>query len=488
VELYNKVEKNLEVLTQRLQKNSDVKFRKFKAKNLNACVIFLDGMVNKAEINEFIIKSVEECPAELKLNIDNIFTNLVYCAECMIKETLEDCITSVLDGNAVVIIDGDKRFIEAGVKQWNMRAVSEPPTSQVIKGPREGFIENMKNNVILIRRRLKTEKLKVNYITCGKYTQTGIAICYIDGICDEKVYEGIKKRIEQINIDAILDSSYIAKFLELKPYSIFKQVGTTEKPDVVTAKLLEGRVAIIVDGSPIVLTLPYLLIEDFQSPEDYYERKYKVTFARLIRMLAIIFAIILPAAYVAAQIFNLSIIPLRFSLTILSSIKGIPLSPAIEMLVVVLIFEILTEASIRMPKYISMSLSVVGSLVLGQTAVTAGIISTPTLMIMAVSAISLFCASELAGTLSILRIVFIFLAGALGIFGIMLGVIFLASYIVSLESYGAPFFAPYAPIVADDLKDGIFKKEIMEMEKRPKSFTQHNNTRFKKAEEGKKNE
>ncbi|MCL1900807.1 MAG: spore germination protein [Firmicutes bacterium] len=479
MELFKKTKKNLELIKQRMQEDSDIKFREFRAKGLNVCVIFMDGMVDKAQINEFIIKSIEECPENVKLNIDNMVHSLVHCAECVTKENFEDLITSILGGNAVIIVDGEKRFIEAGVRKANMRAVAEPPTSQVIKGPREGFIENVKNNVALIRNRLKTEKLKVSYMECGKYTKTVIALCYVDGIADKKLFDGIKKRIEKIEIDAILDSSYITKFLELKPFSIFKQVGTTEKPDIVTAKLLEGRVAVIVDGSPIVLTLPYLLIEDFQSPEDYYERKYRVTFTRLIRLIAIFFAIILPAAYVAAQIFNLSIIPLRFSLTILNSTKGIPLSPAIEMLTVVLIFEILSEASIRMPKYVSMSLSIVGSLVLGQTAVTAGIISTPTLLIMALSALSLYSAPELVGTLSILRIVFIFLAGALGIFGIMLGVIFLASYVVSLESYGAPYFAPYAPIVAADLKDGIFKKELIEMQTRPKSFKQNNDIRLK---------
>lgn len=474
---------NIKLLKKHFQSDSDIKFREFSAGEKNACVVFMDGMVNMPEINEFIIQALEKGTALDCKNLDTVYLKLVRCAECVVLENFDNCINTILNGKAALFIDGDARFIEAGVTKLSMRSIAEPPTAQVIKGPREGFIENIKSNVTLIRKRLKTADLSVNYITCGRYTKTAVALCYIDSIADKKIYESIKKRIEEIDIDAIIDSSYITKFLENRPYSIFKQIGTSEKPDVITSKLLEGRVAIIVDGSPIVLTLPYLLLEDFQSPEDYYERKYKVTFARLIRMLAIIIAVILPAAYVAAQVFNLSIIPLRFSLTILNSIKGIPLSPAIEMLGVVLIFEILTEASIRMPKYLSMSLSVVGSLVLGQTAVAAGIISTPTLMIMAISAISLFCVPELAGTLSILRIVFIFLAGSLGIFGIMLGAIFLASYIVSLESYGAPFFAPYAPIVRQDLKDGILKKELMDQTERPRSFSQINSKRIKVKQE-----
>lgn len=473
-----KLSKNIDLLKEHLQSGSDIKFREFSAGGKNACIIFLDGLVDLITINEFIIKPLEKGTVENVKDLDTVYNSVMYSADCAVGEGLEACITAIFNGKAILFIDGENRFIETGAAKPSMRAIAEPPTSQVIKGPREGFIENMKSNVSLIRKRLKTKDLSANYITCGRYTKTIIALLYIEGICDKRIYESIKKRIEEIDIDAIIDSSYIAKFLEQRPYSIFKQVGTSEKPDVIAAKLLEGRVAVVVDGSPIVLTLPYLLIEDFQSPEDYYERKYKVTFARLIRMLGIMIAVILPAAYVAAQVFNLSIIPLRFSLTILNSIKGIPLSPAIEMLAVVLIFEILSEASIRMPKYVSMSLSVVGSLVLGQTAVAAGIISTPTLMIMAVSAISLFAVPELVGTLSILRIVFIFLAGSLGIFGIMLGILFLGSYMVSLESYGAPFFAPYAPIVSQDLKDGIFKKEIMDLTERPKSFSQLNNKRI----------
>ena len=240
----------------------------------------------------------------------------------------------------------------------------------------------------------------------------------------------------------------------------------------------------MVDGSPIALTVPYLLIEDFQSPNDYYSSPYNATLARLLRLMAVTLSILLPAFYVSAQLFHLQIIPLSFLLTIVNSIKGIPLSPSYEMFFSLLIFEILNEASVRMPKYVGMVVSIVGGLVLGETAVNAGIISAPTLMIIALSGICLFTVPELEKTFAVLRLVFLIIGGSTGGYGILVATASILIYLVSFENYSTPLMAPFSPLIKEDLKDSIYKGFMSEMSLRPLSIKNANHTRLSKKNKG----
>lgn len=479
MKLKTDLQKNIAEIKRNLLGNTDIKFREFTAAEGKACaVVFIDGMTNKAEINEFVIQALNTASPQPK-DMTEMMDIVVRSAECEVVSTMDDVLDGILNGDCIVLAEGESEALRCGVKQWSVRSIDEPPTSTVIKGPREGFIEDIKSNLTLLRRKIRSKDLKIDFLKSGKYTNTNIALAYIEGIVDKKLVREVTSQIEAIDIDGILDASYIAKYLEKKAYSIFRQVGTTEKPDVAAAKILEGRIAIFVDGSPIVLTVPFILLEDFQNPEDYYERSFRTTLARCLRFLGIVISILIPALFVSAQLFNLELIPLRFTVTVLNAVKGIPLSPALEMLFTVLIFEILNEASIRMPKYVGMALSIVGALVLGETAVRAGIISTPTLMIMALSAISLYTVPELTGTLSLLRIIFILLAGVMGSFGIMLAALFLFVYLVDMQSFTSPYLAPYAPLIKSDKKDGIIKDDLKSFDFRPRSIRHQNNRRQK---------
>ena len=394
-------------------------------------------------------------------------------------QTLDDLITEVVSGSAILIASGIEKGISFGLRQFEKRAITEPPTSTVLKGPREGFVESLPVNVSLMRRRIKSPALRFENVTLGEYSKTPISLCYLSGIADEKLIKKIKDKLKTISIDAVLDASYVSKFLGEHKTSLFKQVGNTEKPDILAAKILEGRVAIFVDGSPIALTVPYLLIEDFQSASDYYNSTYSATFARCLRLISVLLALFLPAFFVAAELFHLQLIPLSFLLTIVNSIKGIPLSPSHEMFFTVLIFEILNEASVRMPKYVGRVVSIVGGLVLGETAVNAGIISAPTLMIVALSGICLYTVPELEQSFSILRILFLVIAGSTGAYGILALVAIIIIYLVTFENYGSPAFAPFAPLIKRDLKDTFYKDFLCEMTHRPKSIFNKNQRRIK---------
>lgn len=470
-----------EILSQ-LQNSYDIISRDFLiAKKFNATIIMLDGMTNKESINRFVLEELQH--ADIKsINLNNITSTILSDGEVSIAKTAEDCLKGILNGDAILLCAGLDSAIQIGAKGYATRGISEPPTSIAIKGPREGFTEDMKKNSIMLRRKLKTKDLVLSIQKIGKYSGTNVLLCYIEGIADKTLVSKIKNRLEAIDIDGILDSSYIADLLDEKKHSIFKQVGTTEKPDIMAAKLLEGRIGIIVDGSPIALTLPFMLLEDYQSPEDYYEKPQRATFSRIIRLVAILTCVLLPAIYVSAQVFHIQLLPLRLLTKIMGSVREIPLPPAIEMFAVLLIFEILRESSVRMPKYVGNALAIVGGLVLGDTAVKAGIISSPSILIIAISSISLYTVPDQEGALTLLRVVFLAIGSTLGIFGIITAAAVLAIYLVSLSSFGTPYLAPFAPKISPDLKDGIFKSGLTGMKTRPYGISTNNHTRLKRQD------
>ena len=432
-----------------------------------AYYVAIEGLTDKELLEEHVIKplslSEEVSPATLG---EKVYLS----SPVRLVKDRGQAVQSIAEGMTALLLAEESEIALFSVKKWERRSVEEPPTSSVIKGPREGFTEDVTVNAALLRRRLKSRSLVIKERLIGKYTQTKVLVCYLSDVAAEKTVDLVNERLSHVEIDGVIDSSYLTKFLEDDPSSLFPQVGTLEKPDVVAAKLLEGRVAVFTDGSPIAITIPYIIMEDFQSPSDYYYSPYNATLARFIRLFSIAVSLLFPSLFVAAELFHLQLIPLSFLLTIVSSIKGIPLSPSYEMFFTLLIFEILNEASVRMPKYVGMVVSIVGGLVLGETAVNAGIISAPTLMIVAFSGICLFTVPELEKTFSIIRLLFLFVAGSIGLYGLIAAIVFLIIYLVSFESYQTPLLAPFSPLITKDLKDSFYKGFLIEQTRRPRSI------------------
>lgn len=440
-----------------------------------AC-IYADGIVDKNMIGELVIKPLKT--AEKDITAEGA-KRMLASPDVKDGKDLPDAVKNISDGNAVLYIDGEEDFYIIGVKLPPGRSVAEPPTQVAVKGPREGFTEDIKINLGLVRKRLKSDKLKIKTITVGKQSQTTVAICYLEGVCPEGLPEKIEKQILNNEIDVIPDSSYVAGFMSERPHSLFKRNSTCEKPDIFCAKVSEGRVGIISDGSPIALTVPYMLVEDFQAAEDYYAVKYRSTILRILRLAAVLIGISLPAIYVCAQLFKIQLIPPLLLFKIASSVAGIPLSPSVEIFLTLFVLEVLNEASIRMPKYVGLALSVVGALVLGDTAVKAGIISTPAVIIIAFSAICLYTVPDLVETSTTLRLLFLIVAGSLGTFGLLLTIAFLLCYLVTEQDYGVPLMAPFAPLIARDMKDSYYKADLYTLDKRPRVLRSENKTRMK---------
>lgn len=453
--------------------SDDIIYFDFNISGKTATAIYTESLSDKTMLGKQVVKPLSETEID---GVESIIKK-INLPETKTIKTISECAQKIIGGDTIIVFDGLDLSICTATKKPIARAVTEPPTASVLKGPREGFVENLNTNMSLIRQRLKTTELKYEKLTIGKQSATIIGLVYLSNIANSKVVDTLREKIKKINVDGVIDSSYIIKCISDKKTSLFKQVGCTEKPDILTAKLLEGRVGIIVDGSPIVLTAPFVLIEDFQSSEDYYTNSYRANFARFLRLSAVIISVILPAFFVAAQLFHLQFIPLSFLLTIVSSIKGIPLSPSVEMFVTLLIFEILNEASVRMPRYVGIAMSVVGALVLGETAVNAGMVSTPTIMIIALSGICFYAVPDLNETLSVLRLLFLTVAGFMGGYGIILLSCGLITYLCHFDSFGAPYLTPYAPINLNDMQDGIFMSFYGEQVYRPNFLNTKNKRR-----------
>ena len=450
---------------------------------VDACLFYADGMVNKELLGSLTLRPISSSffqnqGGRVETNSKNVQNHLLF-PECKKVEDTAQILQEILDGNTALFIDGIASAFIIGAKLLPVRAVSEPPTGIAVKGPREGFIEDIKTNMALTRKRLKSPNLRFETVRIGKRSDTAVSFCYLHGIADEQLKERLKKHLEKVEIDNIPDSSYIATLLSPRPQSIFKSFGTTEKPDVFCAKLSEGRIGILVDGSPIALTLPYLLTEDLQTAEDYFISPFIATTFRVMRFFALFVAILLPAFYISAQLFKMQLLPLGLFLTIASSVRELPLSPSLEMFVVLFLLETLKEASIRMPKYVGMSLSVVGALVLGETAVRAGFFSTPAIIVVALSGICLYVVPDFVETGSLLRWLFLLVAGCVGTLGIVLLATFLLYYLVSADAFGAPPLAPFSPFIHHDLKDAILKTSLSSLATRPQFLRTENVHRLK---------
>lgn len=477
---------NIKKLQDTFNNSNELIVKEIKNKKFNCAVIYFLGLTDTMILSEFVIEPLLK--AEEIMNTQNT-PKLIPLCEAEEESDEEKIVTGLLKGKGILLFENSEKVLILGIDKFKERAIAEPPTSTVLKGPRAGFVENLKTNLSVIRKILATPKFRTHSTDVGKYTRTTVTICYIEGLADKKIVDTVKKRISKINIDGVLDSYYLVQFLEEKKHSMFKQIGNTEKPDIVCAKLLEGRVAILVDGSPMVLTVPFIYIEDIQSSDDYYSNNSRASFVRWIRIISILISVLTPALYIAIILHHYKAIPLKFLITIINTTKGLPLTPFAEILFVLLLFEILYEASLRMPKYLGMALSIVGALILGDTAVKAGLISPPAVMIVAVSGLSIYCIPDQAPQLYLLRLIFTFAGGTLGIFGIASLGIFLLLYLSDFDSYGGAYFAPIAPLVKEDIKDSFMKVDITQMNTRPQSFRTHSKNKIRqgKNENGKNN-
>ena len=469
--LSKKLNDNLEIFKAVFKNDHTVIYREVvNAHDPDACcaLIYIDGMVNTSVINDYIIRplSVLEIPPTENLP-DELAKKIIQSNEIENTNELESMVKAVLYGDTLLLTEGYADVLIINSKGFGMRGISEPEDEKTLRGPREGFIEGILTNISLIRRKLQTSDLKFESMTLGTRSGTKVSICYLDSLVNKNILTELKRRLGTINTDCVLSVNYIDEHIKDNRYSLFKTAGTTEKPDVAAARLLEGRIAVIVDGSPVVMTVPYLFVENFHSPDDYYINFYYGTICRLLRFLSFFITIAIPAMYVALLGYHQEMIPRNLLLSITAAVRGVPFPIVVECVGMIIVFEMLRETGIRMPDKVGQALSIVGALVVGQAAVEAKIVSAPTVIVVALAGVTGLMLPRVKGAIVILRLLFIFAASMLGIFGFFFASVALVIYIFSIKTYDIPYASQLVPFSFQDAKDYFVRMPLTFMKKRP---------------------
>ncbi|WP_310366920.1 spore germination protein [Neobacillus drentensis] len=454
------------------QQCSDITFHELTANQTRCGIVYLNGMVDQQLFDEQVLKYIVSegfASSHQELIHKLLDLKMVSSMSSSVLTDMKQASQLVLEGNILIFFKGDCRMLAFPLTSFEKRTISEPANENVIRGPRESFVEDIDTNLTMIRRIIKSPALKMEQQLIGSYTKTKVIICYIDGICKAELVEEVKQRLNRIQIDGILGINYLEECIDDYPLSPFPQSQKTERPDVVAAALLEGRVGILADGTPNPLLVPVNFFMFLQSAEDYYERYISASFIRLLRIIFLFFSLLTPSFYIAITTFHPVMIPADLLVSIAAARDNVPFPGIIEAFIMEIAFEALREAGIRTPKAIGQAISILGAIVIGQAAVQAGIVSAPMVIIVSLTGIASFIIPnfDLGFTIRLLRFPIMILSATFGIFGLMIGCLLIYIHLVHLSSFGTPYLTPIAPLRGSDLKDTLVRAPRWLMNHRP---------------------
>lgn len=440
---------------------------------VSCCLFYTDGMVNNLLMNESILYPVQRADVGREGSLLDVFMKKVILSNDVTKTTDMSKITeAIIYGDSVLFVDGEAEALTINTKGFSLRSSEEPEGEKILRGPREGFTEGILNNLSMLRRRIRTPDLKMKYQTFGRRTQTKACICYIEGLVKKETLKEFTDRLSKLDLDGALGVNYLAESIRDSPHTPFKVVGMTERPDVVAARLLEGRIALILDGTPVAMTLPYLFIENFQSSEDYYLTFIYASFTRLLRIFAFFLTVALPSFYIAVVNYHQEMLPTPSLISIATARQGVPFSTVIEAVGMLIVFQILAETGIRMPAGIGQALSIVGALVIGQAAVEAKIVSAPIIIIVSLTGITGLIIPKLSGAVLLLRFTLIALASSLGLYGLMFGLVVFTIHLLNLRSFGEPYVTDFVTLDMQKNKDIFIRAPWWKMITRPENLSE----------------
>ncbi|MED1204562.1 spore germination protein [Heyndrickxia acidicola] len=457
---------NLLKIKQSLGDSSDIIFRTIKMgknESIAIALIYIDGLIDSKSAQNFVMESLmfesRSMDVKPKKVLEVLKDSLLTVTDLKEVHLFHDLLDKILSGHMIILVEGYTQGFAIGLQGFEQRGISEPETEGLVRGPKEGFTESLRTNITLVRRKIKHPNFRVESKKIGSLTKTDIAILYIQDLVDEQILDELRKRLMKIDTDSILESGYIEEFIQDQQFTPFPTVQNTERPDAVAAALLEGRVAVVVDGTPFVLIVPALFSQFYQSPEDYYQSADFATFTRILRILSLFIALLAPSLYIAVSTYHQEMLPTALLYNLAAQREGVPFPAFIEALFMEITLEILREAGIRLPKSVGSAVSIVGALVIGQAAVEAGLVSAAMVIVVSITAISSFAfpAFHMAIPIRLLRFAFILLAATLGLFGITTGLIALILHLCRLKSFGVPYMSPFAPLVLSKQKDTLIR-------------------------------
>lgn len=423
------------------------------APHLRCAVFFFDGMVKNLAINQSVLRPIADWDGGEPVTADVLATRISQVNDSRVEPDASLMLSSLLYGDTVILTEGDPRAVVVNTKGFSLRSSGEPDNERVLQGPREGFTEGFMTNLSMIRRRLRTPQLKFTFYPFGTETHTTVALCYLDGVCDPKVVDEWKRRLDRFTLDGVLDANYFSESLRDHRLSPFPTMGVTERPDVVAARLLEGQAALVVDGTPVALTAPYVLQQCFQANDDYYRSFFYIALARLLRIAGFVLSVSIPALYVSLLLYHQEILPTRLLFAIAAARQGVPMPTLLETVLLLLIFEILKEAGTRTPGAIGQTMSIVGGLVLGQSAVSARFVSAPVVIVVAVAGVLGLLCPKLTTAAMVSRFFLLACGAVLGLYGVFFGGALLLAHLCALDSFRVPYLLNLLPRVSPHLED-----------------------------------
>jgi len=495
LEVSKNIDDNVARLTNIMNNSFDIKVRKFKigCAGVGAAIIYIESIADEDKIFNNIIKPMMIGTKDAVENgtknadvINIIKESLASIGTIEEAETFDVAVLGITSGDTFIIVDGYTKGLIAGTKALAGRSIDEAQMEPSVKGSKEAFVENLKDNVGLLRKRIKDPNLTFEAFKLGRRTKSDIVTVYVKGIIDESIVDEARKRIQAIDIDDAVSASQIAQLISDSPNSIFPLYQVTERPDKVVASLLDGRLAILIDGTPDSVLVPVTLPMLMQSVDDYNEKWILGSAAILTRYISLFTAVLLPALYIAFTSFHPEILPTVILFSITGTRSGVPLPAFAEAVLMAFILETLIEAGIRLPKVVGQTVSIVGGLVIGQAAVEAGVISPVMVIVISITAISSFClpSYSLGLAVRILRFPFMILATILGALGISLGLLYMLGYVASLESFGVGYIEPLTSYRLRDWKSMALRASQKSLIKRPELLNPEDTRRMRRKKGG----
>lgn len=448
---------------------------------LEAAIIYVNGIANKDVIDRDILNPLmlhieENLNGKICIG-DYLCKRYISMSNTLVESNLNVLLDHLKRGKTAVLINGALEVIIADTTGGTQRAMIEPMNETAAKGPRDGFVENLETNISLIRRKVKDNNLAFEVFNVGSRLQSDVALVYMNDIVDKQVLQELKKRIEAIDVDGVLSAGKLEQYIEDYTYTVFPQAFSTERPDRAIANMLEGRIIVIIEGTPMVLAYPAIFMQFFQAVEDYTQRTVVSSFVRILRIMAAILVVTLPSFYLTLIKFNVELIPIKFVTPIVQSRVGIALTPFLEILAMEIVVELLREGGLRLPTKIAQTLSLVGGIIIGDTAIRSKMVSPTTLLVVGVTVIATFVIPnyDMSISIRILRFPMLILANIMGILGIAVGWFLILVHLSSLDSLGVPYFEFHK----SDLKDTFIRAPLWKMNKRPEAIPNANPIRQK---------
>ncbi|TJY44007.1 spore germination protein [Cohnella pontilimi] len=466
--LSDNLEENKKFLKRIFTDCSDVVNRPFTIeKDIPALALFVDGLV-KTELVENALENLMIFEGR-EPDVESLMSRSLPVSQVKTTENYGEFLEGVLNGDTGILLHSNAKGLLLGIRGPAGRSVNEPETEGVVRGPREGFTENLRINTSLIRRRIKSPHMKTKPFVLGRRSQTPVALIYVEGLTNPGLIEEAIGRIEKIDVDIMVESGFLEEFIQDNAFSPFPQMQVSERPDTVAIALMNGRIAIVIDGTPMVLLLPTTFYQLLQASEDYYERFQMGTLIRWLRYVFLFISLFMPGLYVAITTYHAELIPTTLLFSIASAREHIPFPAVVEALIMEVTFEALREAGIRLPKAVGSAVGILGALVVGQAAVEAGIVSAPMVIVVAITGIASFTIPSFNGAIALrmLRFPFIVMGAMFGVYGILIALMILIGHMANLRSFGVPYLSPIGPMNPASLTDVFIRSPNWSIQRRP---------------------